>query len=157
MIPDIQIRILKEGDLWSVYRMIQTTIETSYREVYSAEAREFFKNVHNGQNILNDATAGYTIVAERKGEILGTGTLLGSTLRRVYVNPNHQHRGIGKLLARELEKRASNDKLTVLDIDATPVSRKFWESMGFKIEKEDVILINNGQKVHYYKMVKSLS
>ncbi len=157
MKPDVQIRVLREEDLWSVYRMIQNTIDTSYREIYSTEARDFFKNVHNGDHIMSDATAGYTIVAESKGEILGTGTLLGSTLRRVHVNLNHQHRGIGKLIVQELERKAISDKFTILDIDATPVSRKFWETMGFRIEKEDDIPIHNGQKLHYYKMVKALA
>lgn len=156
MIRNIQIRKFIEEDLQSVYRLIQHTIDTSYREAYPREAIEFFKDYHSREHILNDAATGYTAVAECNSEVLGTGTLLSTNIRRVFVNPLHQHRRIGKRLVNELERRASLEKLATLDLEASLVSRQFWESLGFVIRREDYVPVRNDQKLCYYEMVKTI-
>ena len=153
---DIQIREFNKEDLRSVYRLIQHTIDTSYHEAYPREAIAFFKDYHSKEHILDDAVTGYTVVAEYNCEVLGTGTLLGINIRRVFVSPLHQYKGIGKLIVRELERKASLDKLTTLELEASLVSRQFWESLGFLVEREDYVPVRNNQKLSYYKMVKTL-
>ena len=156
MVQDIQINQFNENDLAIVQGLIYHTLDISYCGVYPIEAIEFFKEYHSRENILDNAKTGYTVVAELKSEVLGTGTLYGTNVRRVFVSPIHQHKGIGKLLVRELEKKASINKLTTLDLEASPVSRNFWESLGFAVQKEDFIPVRNNRKLHYYKMLKKL-
>ncbi len=87
----------------------------------------------------------------------GRGTLLETDVRRVYISPLHQHTGIGKLIMNEIVKKALNDKVPGLDLGASLVSRRFWASLGFEVVKEDFVPIKNNQKLHFYRMVKSLS
>ena len=152
----VQIREFTEDDLLSVYRLIQDTIDVSYYEAYPREAVEFFKDYHSEEQILNDAAHGYTIVAEYKNEVLGTGTLFGINIRRVFVSPPHQHRGTGKLVVRELEKKALLEKSATLDLEASLVSRQFWESLGFVVQREDFVPVRNDQRLYYYQMTKTL-
>ena len=119
----IQIREFNEEDLSSVYKLIQDTIDISYYKVYSKEAIEFFKEHHSIEHILDDAVNGYTIIAEHEGEILGTATLFGSNIRRVFVSPRCQHSGVGKLLVRDLEKKASFKRITIVDLEASISSK----------------------------------
>jgi GNAT superfamily N-acetyltransferase len=156
VVQDIQIRKFNREDLQSVYRLIQYTIDTSYREAYPREAIEFFKGYHSTERILNDASTGYTIVAECNCEILGSGTLAGTNIRRVFVSPLYQHKGIGKMIVQKLVKKASLKKLTTLDLEASLVSRQFWESIGFVVQREDYVPVRNNQKLSYYKMVKTI-
>ena len=153
----IIIRRLNQKDLQSVYKLIQNTIGISYSEAYPREAIEFFKNYHSKEQILDDTTNGYTLIAECNGEIIGTATLLGTNIRRVFVSPPHQHRGIGKLLVQELEKKALREKSTTLDLEASLVSKQFWESLGFTVHTEEYFPVRNDQKLHYYKMIKTLN
>ena len=140
----------------SVYRLIQDTIEVSYRGVYRQEAVEFFKNYHSEEQILNDAATGYTIVAEYHDELVGTGTLCGINIRRVFVSPSNQHRGTGRLIVRELERTASLNKSTNIDLEASLVSRRFWESMGFVVQSYNTFPVSNNQRLDYYRMSKTL-
>jgi len=156
VVRDIQIRKLNEEDLQSVYRLIQNTIDISYREVYPREAIEFFKDYHSEELILNDAITGYTVVAACNSEVLGTGTLLGTNIRRVFISPLHQHRSIGKMLVQELERKALNEKLATLDLASSLVSRQFWESLGYVLQSEEYIPVRNDQKLYFYRMVKTL-
>jgi GNAT superfamily N-acetyltransferase len=151
---DIQIRRFKKEDLPAVYRLIQDTIDVSYRKVYPPEAIYLFKENHNREIILNDASVGYTIVAEQNNKIIGTGTLFETNIRRVYISPLHQRRGIGKLIAQELERQASRQKLASLDLSASLVSRRFWETVGFIVREELFIPVRNGQKLRFYEMTK---
>jgi GNAT superfamily N-acetyltransferase len=148
---------MKEADLQSVYVLIQDTIQISYHKVYPVEAIEFFKNYHSKETFWNDTISGYTAIAESNGEVVGTGILLGTNIRRVFVNPIHQHKGIGKLIAQELERKAVFEKLAVLDLASSLVSRQFWESLGFIFQKEDYIPVQNGKKLLFYRMSKTLS
>jgi N-acetylglutamate synthase-like GNAT family acetyltransferase len=108
------------------------------------------------EHILDDAVNGNTIIAEREGELLGTATLFGSNIRRVFVSPRYQHSGVGKLLVRDLEKKASIKQLTVVDLEASLSSKLFWESLGFIVREADYVPVRNKRKLCYYKMFKTL-
>jgi N-acetylglutamate synthase-like GNAT family acetyltransferase len=153
MAAKIIVRRFQKKDLDAVFELIQNTIDVSYRKVYPPEAIEFFKEFHN-KEILKDTAAGYTVVAERNGEILGTSTLIDSHIQRTFVNPVCQRLGIGGMLAQELERKASLKKSSHITLEASIVSRHFWEARGYIMQEETFIPVKNGQKLVYYKMSK---
>ena len=155
MAREAQVGEFREEDLSSLRRLILSTIDASYTGVYPVEAIEFFKDYHSEQQILDDATAGCTVVAGYGTVIAGTGTLIGTNIRRVFVHPRHQHRGIGKLIVRELERRAQIEGSPTIDLEASLVSIPFWESLGFAVQGEDHIPVKNGQTLRYSRMVKA--
>jgi len=153
---EILIREFTEKDLESVYGLIQNAVAISYRDIYPEEALDLYKEYHNRDNILNDATAGYCVVAENGSEIVGTGTLLEGNVRRVYINPSYQHTGIGKQLYNEMEKKAKVYNNAVLELGASLIARRFWESLGFTVISEEFVPIKNDKKLQFYRMTKSL-
>jgi N-acetylglutamate synthase-like GNAT family acetyltransferase len=154
---NLYLRDFRREDLSSVFRLVQHTIDSSYIKVYPPEAVLFFKQHHSNENIWKDAKDGGTLVWEQNGEILGTGTLLKAEIRRVFVNPPHQHRGVGKAIATELENRARLARIATLDLAASLVSRQFWESLGFDMIRPDHIPVGRGQQLHFYWMSKRLT
>lgn len=156
MKSNIHYRKTKKADFQSVFELVQNTLQASYVDIYSPEAIEFFKNYHNRENILKDAACGYTIVAVASGQMLGTGTLLGTNVRRVYIDPEHQRQGIGKLIYEELERKATSEGLEKLDLSASPKSRSFWAAMGFIFAGEFSIPVAHDKELIYYEMTKML-
>ena len=156
-VQDVQIRQMKEADLESVYSLIQSTIRTSYHELYPVEAIEFFEDYHSRRSIWNDATSGYAVVAESHDEMVGTGILLATNVRRVFVSPKHQRKGVGKSIVQELLRMALSEKLPALDLDSSLGAREFWESLGFVVQKEDGIPVRNGKRLLFFRMVKTLA
>ena len=152
----IKVRRFREADLPAVHKLIQKTIDISYNKVYPKEANDFFKEFHCPETILKDAKAGYIVVAERDGELLGTSTLIGSHIQRTFVNPECQRQGIGGMIADELEKKAAMEKPAAITLEASLVSRRFWESWGYKFQKECAIPVKNGQKLIYFNMIKEI-
>ena len=77
-------------------------------------------------------------------------------VRRVYIDPQHQHRGIGQLIVKKLEQKAKSERLEKLDLSASLKSRRFWEAMGFVFVAEYFIPVANDKKLIYYEMAKTL-
>jgi len=156
MIQNIKLRQMKTTDLEAVYELVQNTITVSYAGVYPPEAIEFFKNHHSQENIMKDIERGYIVVAESGGLLLGTGTIIETSIRRVFINPEYQHQGIGKIIANKLERKAKSAGLVKLDLSASIKSRQFWEAMGYISTGEFALPVANAKKLIFYKMIKTL-
>jgi hypothetical protein len=89
MVSEVLIRKFELVDLASLYELIQHTIDTAYPGVYPAEAIAFFKNYHSNGHIIDDAVQGGTLVADYHGVLAGTATLVGSNIRRMFVNTSY--------------------------------------------------------------------
>ncbi len=71
--------------------------------------------------------------------------------------PNASGRESGGMIADELEKKAAMEKPAAITLEASLVSRRFWESRwGYKFQKECAIPVKNGQKLIYFNMIKEI-
>jgi GNAT superfamily N-acetyltransferase len=153
---NLKTRKFKLSDLDTVRDLIHKTIDISYSAFYNAEAIKYFKDYHNIKNILKAVKKGYTIVLERSNRIIGTATLIDNYITRVFVNPKFQKQGLGKLLMKKLETKALSAGIRLVKLDSSLPAKKFYDSLGYKTIKKTFAKVENGKKLHYYKMEKSL-
>ena len=92
---------------------------------------------------------------DNDGKIIGTGTLLNTNIRRVFVDPSYQHQGLGKIIMRNLEEKALEVGINILDLSSSLVSKRFYDSLGYITQTEDYIDVGNNQKLYYYTMIKN--
>jgi GNAT superfamily N-acetyltransferase len=129
-------REMDKEDVGAVRGLVCRTVDVSYRGAYSPRAIAFFKEYHSPQNIERDAISGTTLVAFRDGVLVGTGTLVDGEIKRVFVDPEHQGRGIGRGLMERLIERARKEGRATATLDASLVSRSMYEHMGFRSIRE---------------------
>ncbi len=153
---DILIRPCRPADLAAVHRLIQETLAASYAAVYPPAAVAFFQRYHDQASLQHDATAGWAVVAECSGEVIGVGMLVGQEVRRVYVHPQRQQQGVGRRLYATLEQQARAEGLAKLELDASLASRHFWEGRGFRVASAESLTLEGGQRLDYYRMEKEL-
>lgn len=127
-----------------------------YSGTYSCEAIDYFKEYNNTESILNDIFKGHFLILTRGEEIIGTGTLLGSNVRRVFVKPEYQNMGLGKRIMNKLEKEALEEKVRIMDLHASLTAHSFYTALGYQVQSEEVVQVKNGQNLRYYIMVKNL-
>ena len=139
----VEIREFRNGDLVNVKDLVYQTIDCCYPDFYCQEAVKFFKQWHHDGKILKDATEGYTIILEQGGRIIGTGTIVGNEIVRVFVESAFQKRGFGKLIMHKLEEKALS-------------SKKFYDLLGYVTLEETFLDLENNKRLDYYKMQKSL-
>jgi ribosomal protein S18 acetylase RimI-like enzyme len=153
---EIIMREAEPQDAKSLRELICETIDTCYFRIYPQEAIDFFKDYHNQENIINDILEGHCLILASVKEFVGTGTLLGSNVRRVFIKPAYQKMGLGKRIMYGLEEKAMEKGARIIDLDASLAAYSFYRALDYEIRAEDVIPLKNGQFLRYYKMVKKL-
>ena len=153
----MRIRRFAKDDLPAVKALIDRTIEISYKAVYPMEAIGFFKDHHSREHILTGAERGYSIVMLAEKRTVGTGTLVGTNIRRVFVDSQLQGKGIGKMIMKDLEDQAKKEGIEVVDLESALVSKGFYDLLGYNGKEQTHIPLQNSQKLIYYKMNRRLT
>jgi len=151
-----RIRPFRPSDLKAVLALIRRTIAISYADCYPASARRFFRKWHPPRSILKDAAAGTVVVLEHNGRIVATGTLVGDEVGRVFVEPDLQHRGLGRRIMARLEQRAIQLGLKRLELHASLPARAFYDSLGYRCKDIGALEMPDGQRLCYYRMTRNL-
>ena len=152
----MKIREFEKNDLAAVKDLVDKTIDVCYAGIYCAEAVQFFKDWHHSDKILKNVKEGYTIILEQDGRIVGTGTVVGNEIARVFVEPASQKCSFGKLIMQKLEEKALSRGVNIVKLDASLPSKKFYDLLGYVTLDETFLEVENNKELHYYKMEKSL-
>lgn len=153
---EIEYRPMTADDIVEVRALVESTVRTSYRGAYSQAAIEFFVQYHNENAIRNDLRKGVCIVACTGDEIVGTASLIGDLITRVFVMPRYQGNGVGGHLLRLLLARARSSDLDTLRLDASLVSRPVYEHLGFMVVADQWHDLGGGDALPYHEMVMRL-
>lgn len=153
---DIRLRAFEMADLEPLAELIRRTIDTSYAGAYPEEAIRFFKDHHPRQKILQEAAKGTAVVLELDGRIIGTGTLAGNKIKRVFVDPAFQNQGLGRRIMQALEDQARAEGIETVQLHASLVARRFYDGLGYRLVKDNAIPLGNGQRLEYHEMNKRL-
>lgn len=152
----VKIREFKSGDLVGVKNLVYQTIDDCYSDFYCREAVKFFKEWHCDDKILKNAREGYTIILEQEKKIIGTGTLIGNEIVRVFVDPAFQKCGFGKFIMQKLEDMAQSNGIDTVKLDASIPSKRFYDSLSYVTVEKTFLEVENNKRLDYYKMQKSL-
>jgi GNAT superfamily N-acetyltransferase len=145
------------SDLESVLSLIHHTIDVSYSPVYPVQAIQFFKDFHSEAKIIERHQNGVILILEKDGKVIGTGSLVGSDILGVFVHPRLQHQGYGKAIMKELEKRAARNAVIEVALSVSLPSRRFYESLGYKITGSYSTDVGEGQQLNYWEAKKELA
>ena len=95
----------KLEDLQAVYNVVQHTIKTIYPKYYPMEVVDFFCEHHSEDAIEKDINNGYVSVLKIDGTIVATGCFVDNHITRVYVLPEHQKKGYGTFIMKNIEEQ----------------------------------------------------
>jgi len=90
----------------------------------------------------------HTIVAYEGSDVLGVGALDGTEIKRVFVSPPVQRRGIGSAIVAELGQEARRRGALVLELQASPSSESFYERHGYRSIREERTANGDAEFIH---------
>ena len=151
-----RIRPFRETDLMYLKSMIHRTIAICYPGYYCLEAVRFFTNYHDEQAIRRDAEAGCTVAVDNAGRTIGTGTLVGDEIKRVFVDPSVQRQGVGRRIMQYLEEKARSSGVATLRLDASLPSKAFYDKLGYATVEKTFRPVENDQRLDFFRMQKEL-
>lgn len=146
MINLIRKAIPEEQDI--VTELVGETIEAVYPKYYPAGAVDFFLAHHKPEKILADVKAGKVYVLEEDGVIVGTVTIDGNGIARLFVEPSRQGRGLGRQLMDFAENKIFEYSETVR-IDSSLPAKSIYIKRGYREKEYCKILTDNGDFLCY--------
>ena len=144
------------NDLDDIIWITQTTIMAVYPKYYPAGAVEFFSKHHSDEKIKADIEAGYVYILEDEGKGVGTVTVSGNHINRLFVLPECQHKGYGRYMMDFAEEKIAKEHKTI-ELDASFPAKKIYLKRGYKEIEYNTIETDNGDKLCYDVMVKEVT
>ena len=139
-----------------VYDITQKTIRSVYPHYYSPGAVEFFSQHHSIDKIVKDIENGNVwLVRDEGGSFAGTVTINENEINRLFVLPEHQGKGYGRLLM-EFAENIVAAKFSTAELSASLSAKKIYLKNGYTEVSYNIIDTPNGDKLCYDYMVKQL-
>ena len=154
---DADLRPFRESDAAQVRRLIHHTLDVSYAAVYPPEAVRFFKDFHSEAKILERHMEGDILVVERDGQVIATGAIVDGDIFGVFVDPDFQQQGHGRILMRELEARARAKGIQEAVLSVSLPSRRFYESLGYGDFEDRSRDLGDGVQLAFWQARKALT
>lgn len=137
------VREAGQNDLDIVRAITQTTIRSIYPRYYPEGAVEFFSKYHSDENIMADLLDGKVYILYADAVPVSTVTISENHINRLFVLPEHQHKGYGKTLLDLAEKKILENYDHVM-IDASFPAKKMYIKRGYKEIEYGIITTDNG-------------
>lgn len=145
---------LKRADcLAKVAEIVEKTIKAIYPHYYPSGAVQFFLDLHKEERIREAAGREDIYFAVVQEKIVGTGSIRGNDISRLFILPEYQTKGYGSRLMDLLEDRVFQKNQEV-QIDASFPAESMYIKRGYRITSYEKIRTDNGDFLCYHIMKK---
>jgi GNAT superfamily N-acetyltransferase len=152
----VLIRDYGKKDLENLEYAVHRTIKESYDEAYPPEAIKYFLELHSKENMQRDIPNGRTVILELKDKIIATGSIVKDEIKRVFILPEYQGKGLGRKIMEKLEGIALANGIRKVKLCASLPSKDFYLALGYKILRFTYLPVENDRKLEYYDMEKQI-
>ena len=132
------VRRFKNGDAEAVSQLIRTTMSISNIKDYSAEQIEALIETETPEHVLQRAGWTHFYVVQDEEAIVGSGAIGPywgredeSCLFTIFVLPEYQGKGVGRLIMETLEKDEFFLRARRIEIPASITGVPFYRRMGY--------------------------
>ena len=151
----MDIMMATEKDFDAVKRITQSTIQAIYPKYYPTGAVDYFINHHSDENISRDIADGKAYLLRVDGRNIGTVTVNGNEIDRLFVLPDFQNNGYGRVLidfAEHMIKENYKDIILAASLPAKMIYRRY----GYVEMEYHIIETGNGDFLCFDMMKKEI-
>ena len=165
----ITLRLATGSDIHRIQEVAEKTWPASYRDIISPEQIRYMLNsMYSREKIeaaIQDPKQAFWL-AEENGKTLGFCGIEhdrpepGFTrIHKLYILPETQGSGLGKLLLDQVESEAVKHGNYKLHLNGNKHNKAigFYQKQGFRVDYDEVIEIGNGFVMDDFVMVKKIS
>ena len=128
----MHIRRAKAPDLETVQQIVHETVRAVYPHYYPAGAVDFFLRHHRTEAIRTDIREGRVYLCiGAEGETVGTVTVWGKEICRLFVLPQYQGRGYGSALLDFAEAEIAKEFDEAV-LDASMPAKPLYKKRGYQ-------------------------
>lgn len=137
----------------AVKEITQNTISVIYPHYYPKGAVDFFLKHHSDDKIMQDILQGNVYILSVGEMTIGTLTINGNEINRLFVLPEYQGRGYGSALLDFAENKIA-DNYDEITLSASLPAKGLYRKRGYIETDFDAILTDNGDLLCYDTMIK---
>ena len=130
------IRLALEDDADEISAVILRALRETNAKDYANEIIERVERSFNPRAVRELIGKRTVFVATIDSCVVGTASLDGSVVRSVFVAPDVQARGIGKLLMDEIESTARERNILKLAVPSSVTAETFYARLGFRAVRD---------------------
>jgi len=154
----VKVRDLNKGEeivLWEIHRNTIHTINS--RDYSETQVEAWAPAEFDSEMWQNKILSICPFVVEENGQIIGYSDLQPSGLiDHFFVHHQFQRQGVGTLLMHEIERRAKENQVALLEAHVSITARPFFEVFQFHILSEQDVEVR-GETIRNYIMRRQLS
>lgn len=158
---------LATADFFETIRgIVDSTIKTVYPRYYPEDVVAFFLQYHSDVSIRDDIASGnvYLVTANQADDkiletadvVVGTGSIRGDEIYRMFVLPQYQGRGFGSALLRTLEGRVA-ESYDRVKLDSSLPAYSMYLKAGYVPVAWQKVETGTGRVLCFNAMEKTLS
>jgi ribosomal protein S18 acetylase RimI-like enzyme len=165
----ITLRLATLTDIPLIQEVAELTWPISYREIISPEQIRYMLDLMYSKSKLETAIADPNQafwLAEENGKVLGFCGIehgypeAGTTrIHKLYILPDTQGSGLGKILLDQVENQAQKHGNNILHLNVNKENKAvgFYQKHGFSVDHEEVLDIGKGYVMDDFIMIKHIS
>lgn len=133
---DCTIRPALDDDAAGISAVILRALRETNAKDYTHEIIARVERSFSPDAVLALIAKRTVFVATIGSRVVGTASLDGSVVRTVFVAPDVQARGIGKLLMAEIERTARERNIPSLTVPSSVTAETFYAGLGFNAVRD---------------------
>ena len=99
--------------------------------------------------LIEASGTGLVLLAEFRGQLVGTGTVIHQWIYNVFVEPTLWRSGVGRRIVEALETHAQQEHVQKIGLFSSMMAIGFYESCGFRRHRN--LIIHQQKVVEMYK------
>jgi GNAT superfamily N-acetyltransferase len=129
-----KIEYAKSEDAPKIIELVHKVIDHSLTKIYPKSALDWFYNYHSIEHLTEEIEAGADVAVIYDGDTMAaTGTYYDDELKRLFVHPEYQRAGLGKMLMAELEDKARQAGRAFVMLYANPATWRYYQAKGYYV------------------------
>lgn len=121
-----------QSDATNLSKLMRETVVKSNSKDYSKKAIDCLYNEYTPKKLLKDSKRVDIFMASEKTKLLGTISLAGDRITRMFVLPKVQGKKIGSKLIKYVEQFAKKKGKTALRVRSSLTAYSFYQKLGYK-------------------------
>lgn len=135
-------------DVDAIHAIVYHSISNTFANYYPQEVVEFILDYHKIENIKQDILRAKTYTLSEGNNLIGTGSINGAEINRVFLLPHYQGKGYGSKMMDFPEKEVFK-KSNKVRLEASLPASKFYLNRGYKLVEFQEYPVSNGRFFFY--------
>ncbi len=151
-----EIKRLDKGDSERIVDLVHEVISFSLGNIYPPSALKWFYDYHSVKSVEDELNSNAVIYgAYDKDKLIGTVTYYDNELKRLFIHPDFQKMGIGKVFMSKVEELAEERGGQYVMLYANPNTWKYYNAKGYEPINFAAEEMEAGEFLAYCTMVKN--